>query len=84
MLDHNAAPMLPFIVHGHVHLIIGNGCHGGGPCDSRPHLRALRIPRARRKYAKEVGRPHAYVVGVGQGGDCSRRGARLGEAKIVP
>jgi hypothetical protein len=29
MLDHNAAPMLPFTVHGRVRPIIGNGCHGG-------------------------------------------------------
>jgi hypothetical protein len=65
MSDHSAAPMLPFTVHGRVRPIIGNGCHGGGPCGSRPRPRALRIPRARRKYAKGVGRSRAYIVGVG-------------------
>jgi hypothetical protein len=71
MSDHNTAPMLPFIVHGRVHPIIRNGCRGGGPRGSRPRQRALRVPRARLKYVKGVGRSRAYVAGVGRGGDCS-------------
>jgi hypothetical protein len=75
MLDHSVVPMLLFTVHDHVCPIGGNGCRGRGPCGSSPCQRAPRVPRARQKYAKRVGRSRAYVVGVGRGGDCSRRGA---------
>jgi hypothetical protein len=70
-LDHSTAPMLPSIVHGCVRPISGNGCRGGGPRGSRPCQRVLRVPRARRKCAKGVGRSRAYVAGVERGGDRS-------------
>jgi hypothetical protein len=78
MLDHSAAPMLPSTMYGRVCPISGNGCRGGGPRGSRPCQRALRVPRARRKYAKGVGCSHAYLAGVGRGGERFRRDARVG------
>jgi hypothetical protein len=84
------APMAMYTVHGRARPIHGGGCRGGGPCGSQLRLRALHVPRMRRKYAERVGRSHAYVIGVGRGGDHSRR-ARCarglapawGEAEIV-
>jgi hypothetical protein len=64
MLDHNVAPVLPFIARGRVCPISGNGHRGGGPCGSPPCQRAPRIPRVRQKYAKGVGCSRAYVAGV--------------------
>jgi hypothetical protein len=72
------APIPPYTVRGRARPIRGGGCRGGGPRGSQLRPRALHVPRARRKYAEGVGRSHAYVTGVGQGGDCSRRGARVG------
>jgi hypothetical protein len=65
MLDRDAAPMLPFTVHGRVHPISGNRRRGGGPHGSPPCQRALRVPRARQKYAKKVRCSRAYVAGFG-------------------
>jgi hypothetical protein len=65
------APMPPYTMLGRARPIRGGGCCGGGPRGSRLRPRALRVPQARQKYAKGVGRSHAYVVGVGQGEDCS-------------
>jgi hypothetical protein len=49
-----------------------------GARGSLPSHRALHVPRARQKYAKRIRRSHAYVAGVGRGGDCSRWGAGVG------
>jgi hypothetical protein len=42
MSSHTMAPMPPFTVHGRFRPIIGNGCHGGGSCNTPgvwlPHL----------------------------------------------
>jgi hypothetical protein len=64
-------PMPPYTVRGRVHPIRGGGCCGGRPRDSQLHPRALRVPRAMRKFVEGVRRSHAYVTMVGQGGDCS-------------
>jgi hypothetical protein len=84
------APMPPYTVRGRACPIHGGGRHGRGPRGSQLRLRALPVPRPRRKYAEGVGCFHAYVAGVRRGRDCSRwarctRGlaAGLGEADIV-
>jgi hypothetical protein len=84
MSDHNAAPMLLFIVHSHVRPIIGNGCHGRGPCSSRPHLRALRVPRARQKYAKGSGAPVLTLQDSGEAEIVPNGVHGSGETEIVP
>jgi hypothetical protein len=76
--DHSVAPMSPFTVHGRVRPIIGNGCRGGGPRGSLPCQRALRVPWARRTYAKGVRHSHTFVAGVRRGGDRARRDERVG------
>jgi hypothetical protein len=73
MLGQNAVPTLLFTMHGHVCPIGGNGCRGEGPCGFPPCQRAPRVPRARQKYAKGVGRSRAYVAGVGRGGNRYRQ-----------
>jgi hypothetical protein len=65
------APMPSYTARGRAHPICGGGCCGGGPRGSQLRLRALRVPRARQKYAEGVGRSHAYVAGVEQGRDYS-------------
>jgi hypothetical protein len=71
MLGQSAVPTFLFTVHGHVHTIGGNGRRGKGPRGSPPCQRAPRVPRARQKYAKEVGAPVLTLQGTG-------------EAEIVP
>jgi uncharacterized C2H2 Zn-finger protein len=90
VLLRTTAPMPPYIVRGRARPIRGGGCCGRGPRGSQLCPRALRVPRARQKYAEGVGRSHAYVTGVGRGRNYSRwaryaRGlaARSGEAEIV-
>jgi hypothetical protein len=78
MLGQSVVPTLLFLVHGHVLPICKDGHRGEGPSGFSPCHRAPRIPRARQKYAKRVRRSHAYVVGIGQGGSCSRQGAGVG------
>jgi hypothetical protein len=68
------APMPPYTARGRACPIRGGGRRGGGPRGSQLRLRALHVPRARRKYVEGVGRFHAYVAGVGHSG----------EAEIVP
>jgi hypothetical protein len=83
MSGHNAAPMLPFTVHGRVCPIIGNGCRGGGPRGSQLHLRALRVPRVRRKYAKGVGRSVFTLQGSSEAEIVPDGAQGSGEAEIV-
>jgi hypothetical protein len=78
MSDHNAAPMLPFTVHGCVCPIIGDGCRGrahAAPSFARGPYASLGRGG---KYAQGVGRSRAYVAGVGRDRDCSRQGTRIG------
>jgi hypothetical protein len=49
-----------------------------GPRSSSPCQRVLRVPWMRGKHAKRVRHSRAYITGVGRGGDCSRRGIRVG------
>jgi hypothetical protein len=78
MLGQSAVPTFLFTVHGHVRPIGGNGRRGKAPRGSPPCQRAPRVPRARQKYAKEVGRSRAYVARNGRGGNRSRQGAEVG------
>jgi hypothetical protein len=78
MSDHNAAPMLPFIVHGRVRPIIGNGCHGGAQAASGlargPYAslgRGGSMPRG-------LDAPVFTLQGSARGEDCFQRGARVG------
>jgi hypothetical protein len=71
MLGKSVVLVFLFTVHSHVCPIGGRGCRGEGPCGSPSCQRAPRVPRARQKYAKRVGRSRAYVAVVGRGGDCS-------------
>jgi hypothetical protein len=72
------APMPPYTVRGRARLIRGGGCRGGGPRSSQLRPRALRVSRARQKYAEGVRHSHAYVTGVGRG-----LAAGSSEAEIV-
>jgi hypothetical protein len=78
ILSQSMVLVLMFIVHGHVRPIDRSGCRGEGPRDSPPCQRAPRVPRVRLKYAKGVGRSHAYVAGVGRGRNHSWQGAGVG------
>jgi hypothetical protein len=78
MLDQSVVPVFLFTVHGHVRPIGGNECCGEGPRGSPPCQRTPCVPRVRQKYAKRVGRSRAYIVRVGRGGNCSRRGVGVG------
>jgi hypothetical protein len=65
-------------VQGHVRPISGSGCRGEGPRGSPSYQRAPRVPRARQKYAKRVGRSRSFVARVGRGGSRFRQGAGVG------
>jgi hypothetical protein len=56
MLGQGVVPVLLLTVHDHVCPIGGSGCRGWGPRGSLSCQRAPRVPRARQKYAEEVGR----------------------------
>jgi hypothetical protein len=78
MLGQSTVPTLLFTMHGHIRPINRNGRRDEGPRGFSHCQRAPRVPRARQKYAKGVGRSRAHVAGVERGGNCSRQGAGLG------
>jgi hypothetical protein len=72
MFGQGMVPVLLFTVRGHVCPIGGSWCRGLGPRGSPSCQRALRVLRARQKYAEGVKRFHD-VMGLGRGRTCHPR-----------